>query len=577
MGKGDSGDTNVAGAALAVALAALTIAVIQIASQLFATADGYRRCQPSVMGPWAKHTRLRWKWYEMRFETLFTTPELFLLPYSNNHQHAHGTILTVCEGFNWIGHDSGVAWLSGSLLRQPTGNVCALSASLVDPDFSTGSHYEKACWTFFMHSIRENEAKSRQIKLYQGYAEYHHVMRPACRSAQRSWDFMAPELVRPLAVTYVGDIAIMVQRLGMTWQTFRPEEGEMRAEGNGHIVYSTLVRSLGPILHYVRASAGGVAADYCGKDVGGTDPFKLRLIPTREADMMRFGLLPCHVELMERDSFAIGTSDQVRTTLDILDPTGTASKKVRDDRQFEGSATFGFHDLISLAAPVLRQFGSKNICLPIPTQHPKGLTSHKEGFVIFRQRLGEYIHCVDNEPSDRILRVRHRYDFFTGNWPYWEDGLTEDFSMDKDITRFFDVVHQDWDETTTYFNRLNTAKHERIYYADLVACHIKHAVNYWNEAHGRIREGKARNHHGLRDWLAEGMHMYWDYLPSITKEMADKCRAPEALIEEAWIVLMFRAFCWSRCHYMCPLDNRYPDSTRLPSRYWNSKLPVYLG
>ncbi|KAL8947464.1 MAG: hypothetical protein Q9222_006258 [Ikaeria aurantiellina] len=577
MGKGDDQDTKIAAAALAVALAALTIAVIQITSQLFATADGYRRCQPSVMGAWAKHTRLRWKWSEMRFETLFMTPEVFLLPYSTNLQHPDGTLLKMCEGFNWIGHESGVAWLSGSLLRHPTGIIGGLHSNLVDPDLSTGSHYEKACWMFCMQSVRDNEAQLRKIELYQGHAEYHTVMRPACRPAQRSWDFMAPELVRPLAVTYVGDIAIMVQRLGMTWQTFRPEEGEMKAEGNGHIVYSTLVRSIGPILHYVRASANGLTSDYYGGNVGGTDPFKVRLIPTREADMMRFGLLPCDPELMNRDRFAIGTIDQVRATLDILDPTGTASKKVRDNRQFEGTATFGFTDLISMATPILRQIGSRNIRLPIPTEHPKGLTCHKEGFVIFRQRLGEYTLNDAHEPTDRIFYVLNRCNSLRSKWLYWEDDLTENFFADRDVTSFLDEVHHDWDETTAYFKELNQRKHHRVCYANLVACHIKHAVNFWHEAHGRIRSGEARNHHGLRDWLAEGMHMYWDYLPKIAEEMADKSNASESLIREAWITLIFRAFCWSRCHYLCPLDARFPDSTRLPSRYWNSKLPVYLG
>jgi L-asparagine transporter-like permease len=41
---------SVATAALAIAISALVIAVGQFLSQLFSTADGYRRCQPSVIG-----------------------------------------------------------------------------------------------------------------------------------------------------------------------------------------------------------------------------------------------------------------------------------------------------------------------------------------------------------------------------------------------------------------------------------------------------------------------------------------------------------------------------------------------
>lgn len=66
--------------ALSVALVALFIALGQLLGQYFATADGYRRCQSSVMGPWAKYTRLSWRWRQFRFETYFTTPQIIFLP-----------------------------------------------------------------------------------------------------------------------------------------------------------------------------------------------------------------------------------------------------------------------------------------------------------------------------------------------------------------------------------------------------------------------------------------------------------------------------------------------------------------
>lgn len=66
--------------ALVVALVALIVALGQLLGQYFSTADGYRRCQPSVMGPWARYTRLRWRWSQFRFETFFTTPQILLMP-----------------------------------------------------------------------------------------------------------------------------------------------------------------------------------------------------------------------------------------------------------------------------------------------------------------------------------------------------------------------------------------------------------------------------------------------------------------------------------------------------------------
>ena len=55
-----NGEITLAGAAFAVALTALFIAVGQLLQQVFGTAEGYRRCQSSVLGPWARKTRLTW-------------------------------------------------------------------------------------------------------------------------------------------------------------------------------------------------------------------------------------------------------------------------------------------------------------------------------------------------------------------------------------------------------------------------------------------------------------------------------------------------------------------------------------
>ena len=80
----------------------------------------------------------------------------------------------------------------------------------------------------------------------------------------------------------------------------------------------------------------------------------------------------------------MGTIGKVRATLDIFDPTGRSSKKVRDNRQFELTATFGFSDLISKTAPMLRRRRTTINRLSVPTEHSTGLTYAKEGFVVFR-------------------------------------------------------------------------------------------------------------------------------------------------------------------------------------------------
>lgn len=65
--------------ALIVAIIALIISSWQLAQQLFATAtDGKRFCQGSIMGIWARKTRLSWRWSQIRFEAKYTTPDITL-------------------------------------------------------------------------------------------------------------------------------------------------------------------------------------------------------------------------------------------------------------------------------------------------------------------------------------------------------------------------------------------------------------------------------------------------------------------------------------------------------------------
>jgi hypothetical protein len=71
-------EVNLASAALAIALVALLTALGQLLGQYFSTADGFRKCQASVMGKYASKTRRVWRWREFRFETLYVIPEIFL-------------------------------------------------------------------------------------------------------------------------------------------------------------------------------------------------------------------------------------------------------------------------------------------------------------------------------------------------------------------------------------------------------------------------------------------------------------------------------------------------------------------
>lgn len=195
-------------------------------------------------------------------------------------------------------------------------------------------------------------------------------------------------------------------------------------------------------------------------------------------------------------------------------------------------------------------------------------------------------------------------------FPEWEDEAKANAQGNDRKLSFLDKVHDCHDYTTEYFLRLQ--RDHGIRYSLLTEIHLMHAVNYWGDAKENMRENKARyDPTWMRDWLAEGAHLYWDYLPKIVKMVSQHkthqgTLTDETLVHEAWIMMMFRAFCWWRCHWM-DVEGKSravgggsgsgsgnggggdgkaggngnnvgeTKETRLPSRYWNSKFQVYIG
>lgn len=358
-------------AALVVALVALVVSLGQVIGQYSATADGYRRCQASVMGPWARKTRLRWRWSQFRFETLFTVPEIML---SEQWSPSHD-VINILD------------WTPSSTTAHPA-----------FPGIQTVAECDElVCWVPFLQSLYQNEMALSMLSCYQ--TANVKLLTPAIRFRERSWDFVLPEIVRPLAVSNISDIAAMARRLGMVWTEFRPEEGIMRAEGNGHILSSTFSRSTGVTLRYMK-----IGESFSNHRLSAVSSPASLYVPTPEADMLGFGIL-AGCKTLSIPSLRMGTIGDVYASMNLLDKSHKSSQKIKDVRGIEPNCTFGFSDLIPLAAPMMRLRGSTVIRLPIPTEYWGGLTLHEEGFVVFHNRLKEYIQARNGLVSDRIKWV----------------------------------------------------------------------------------------------------------------------------------------------------------------------------
>ena len=378
----------------------------------------------------------------------------------------------------------------------------------------------------------------------------------------------------PILNIAIHDLGIMVGRLGMKWTIFKPEEGIVSAAGKDRVLYSTFNPIIGTLLHYTTVGDAAEAEALPSR--------KLELvkdviqIPTREAAKLGFGILPGCKEL-DLPDYNIGSIEDVYATLNKIDPTCKASQKVRDVRGIENTSTFGFSDLIPMAAPMFRLRGSTIISVPIPTEDCMGLTSHTPGFVVFFHRLQQHIRENPGLEADERKWVESKFEYLAGEYSGWVDEVEANKQANGRSMGFLEDVHDCWDRTTIYFQVLQDQPEHPLRYVDLMAAHIKHAVNYWSDAWENIREGKARDRYGHRDWIAEGAHCYWDYLPSIATELKEKYGVDEEVVNEAWIMMMFRAMCWWRCHWMMEGQNMVKDELRLPTRYWGSQQTVYMG
>ena len=571
---------SVALTALVVSLIALLATAGQLLQQYFATADGFRRCQPSVMGFWAKKTRLRWRWREFRFETMFAVPRIIYGPVHS------GT-----------GKDTEIAGGNCSLVDTDE----SLRASMTYPGWSSFgarryySSDELACWIPLLAQLHAQGRETVKFFPQKPGAVENSTMVPVIQIVQKSWDFMPLDVVRPMASSTVSAVAIMGRRLGMTWKSFDPGSGSMRAEGNGHIITSTMARSLGTILQYSFTSREN-AGNCC-------------YIPVREADKLGFGLVEFDHRLfgptMPGD-LDVGSYYGIAKTLWLItgthirdsNPSGNGSALRDLSREMKSQSDFipGLNDLVPLCSAMLSVTPptSKDRWLnriPAPNLYLKGVTSSMEGFRVFESRLrdlvDERLDLASSQSKHVLCCLSELREDFASRWENEQDWEHWDYHMgdeqDKEM-RAKGIVMRYHTEMTVFLRDSN------VIYRTLVGEHALMAIGSMSgqsTSTGSMsgytnfeRELLAR--YGLDEncsiELVRSMHNYFQGLSDVAQKVIEKCHRSKPdqelsviEVEDAWFCMMFRAFCWQRSHSIIP------DVAPLPSEYWNSKMPVYIG
>lgn len=296
---------------------------------------------------------------------------------------------------------------------------------------------------------------------------------------------------------------------------------------------------------------------------------------TPEADRMWFGILPGNPEL-SLPTFTVGTDKDVFATLQQLDPEGVAVQHLVLMQNHHRGYLHGFCDIVPMVAPWLRQPASQVNCYPKPLgQNTPGLTWFCVAYNVFYDQLVEY---NKNKGTIQTRKIADRYEKLRKSYPREWDGIIEGLS-DRPV-KYYDMLETLYDETTEYFRGnqpATTYAHNKIWnpkhYMDLVTAHLREAPRSYPDALLAIADGRGHGIYpdGEKYWRGEAMMYYWFYMPDYVRTMMWRGCDNADLVEEAWITLIFRAFLWMRAHI--PWENPRP----LPSQYYGSRLPVYIG
>lgn len=541
-------ELSVAVAALVVALVALFTALGQLLQAYLATADGYRRCQDSVMGLWAKETKLRWRWAEFRFETTFVIPRII---YRSAISPPKGGII------------DGEVFL--------TNTPANLEASMTFPgweDQKAWNYYNSdnfCCWIPLLAHLHR-QGGNIVTDFIHGQTT---VSLPAVQLIRKSWDFMPPDVVRPMASTTVSDIAIMARRLGMVWKTFDPGES-MRAEGNGHVFTSSIARSLGIILQY----------SFTARSKNDNSFY----IPVVQADKLGFGLVEFDTTLFGEGTLDfdldIGSFHGLAQSFTLLlskyginwDRTEAMMLYVKNAMD-KGDRTFirGFNDLLPLCSRLLITPGPRigwMDRIPAPNTYSGGVTSSRAGFQVFVKKLEQLVleRGADVSPQLGAVMV-YAQDLNTAKYDaLWYYGLLDgDGQIQRDKVEIRNLL------IDYHIVMTNFLKESEVIYAYLVIEHILSAT---------LPADLVRPPLDIKLWSEDlnwkhvaSMEDYFKNLPDVAQRAVDRHQYPltKTQVEDAWVSMVFRAICWQRCHVMIP---HVPP---LPSEYWNSKMPVYIG
>ncbi|KAH7029517.1 uncharacterized protein B0I36DRAFT_325927 [Microdochium trichocladiopsis] len=608
----DRAEIIVGAIALVVSCVALLLTTLQVLQTYFASATGYARCGPKVMGDWAKSTRRILRPYELRFEVQFETPVIFLAHPNNNR----GPV-----------PDEPIWYIDGTpKSRNETRSLLPDEQKQNDDKLSRKKRIqdnERASWVVLLAALQqmEHDSEQWQSRFYtarpgntkpQKFAE--RTLAVAVQKKVKSWDTMPAAMTKPYATTTMCHLIELASVLGLHWREFSRCENRYRAEGNGFILTGSVVNELGLVFTFQKTARTLFEEE--------------RVIPNEAVKQFCFGVVPTifgepedETEDVFRYPFDVpqslaaiklGSSREVADTLTVMGcNTNTVDYLLKDHQKMGHLFPVAF-EILGMLSRTLHGHGSGFRMLPNPTTYrwDKKSFSLWKLLEAFEDRLEQDDNITNTDQIQKIKRSLEHISKARG----------PELPLRTELTvPLMDTLHDALDSTDKYL----TGGPREFFVLGILRSHFHVLLRHLNDAKER-ENFDALNSLGLEDKQGRLMEIYFDTIrkevvkktpqrmPTLYRPQtgnvvmpvphtADSTTGPagfqgghasadsdsitslvrkqsgfteknrEDQLNDIWCSFVFRMLCWLLLHDFHKEDIQLPKSELLGSR-----LPVYI-
>ncbi|KAK4496240.1 hypothetical protein PRZ48_012220 [Zasmidium cellare] len=541
---------------LIVAIIAFIVSIGQALQQYISTAEGYRKCAESVVGPWVKYRKRIFNASELRFAVNFKTPVFFVARPSNDRGPIAGKPINV-DGTD-ISRADTLTWTpKNDKALDPTKEPSRLNYRLSTADD------ERATWVTLLAQLQKSEQDSRKWDEEQrlrappkqsqsAVPDYSMIVQLQGRN--RNWDFMPESVLRPYATSTTSHIAEMCVMLGLSWVTFDVDNANLQASGNGFALSSSIVQGFGIVVSF--------------HVVGRSEFGRNRIIPSYDIKDILFGTVP----IIFRDPSIRGEEADTRKTLNFGDDTGIRrtmkylklrQTSIRKYSQVEKNIRSADFDLIAMLGDVFRLRGSNFRMLPNPTRTPwidtfsacSLMTEFQENVRKFEDQ---------GYPTAQTNFIRGK----------WKENLADVWKTnERDIDiEMREAVHDVIDSCTKYL--VGECGEGAV--ISVVNAHVTVILDELDNPDSVLSTLESDSEEALmehyfdkiRKEVMEHISSQDSISPTMRRPSAIRTMVPPQGI---WLILMFRLCCWWVLHEFDQTDTRVLDP-----RWKGSRLPVMI-